>query len=168
MVFSKTSSTLGNIWTSLTFVVPFLHKTHQACVSQTKTPEDFSGPKANFEIQFLSSGVEVFSSKTSAKFLVNVGFYCFAFKTNENWISVGKQNVPKITFRARKVFGSFEKRRPGFVLQRTTHLLLTTCTKPAFFYFSWNSWERVRASADCEKRNWEIRVRSRTPLLWKQ
>ena len=49
-----------------------------------KTPEDFSGPKAIFEIQFLSSGIEVFSSKTSAKFLINVGFSCFAFKTNEN------------------------------------------------------------------------------------
>ena len=77
-----------------------------------KTPEDFFGPKAIYEIQFLSRGVEVLSSKTSAKFLVNVGFYCFAFKTNQNWISVGKQNVPKIAFLAQKVFGSFEKRMP--------------------------------------------------------
>ena len=49
-----------------------------------KTPEDFSGPKAIFEIQFLSIRDEVFSPKTSAKFLVDLKFYCSAFKTNEN------------------------------------------------------------------------------------
>ena len=55
-----------------------------------KTPEDFSGKKAIFEIQFLSSRGEVFNPKTSAKFLVELRFYCLAFKTNENWICFGK------------------------------------------------------------------------------
>ena len=36
-----------------------------------KTPEDFSGPKAIFEIQSLSIRDEVLSPKTSAKFLVD-------------------------------------------------------------------------------------------------
>ena len=37
-----------------------------------KTPEDFSGPKAIFEIQSLSIRSKVFSPKTSAKFLVDL------------------------------------------------------------------------------------------------
>ena len=49
-----------------------------------KTPEDFSGPKAIFEIRSLLIRDEVFSPKTSAKFLVDLRFYCLAFKTNEN------------------------------------------------------------------------------------
>ena len=55
-----------------------------------KTPEGFSGLKAIFEIQSLSSRGEVFNLKTKAKFLVELTFYCLAFKTNENWICFGK------------------------------------------------------------------------------
>ena len=49
-----------------------------------KTVEDFSGSKAIFEIQSLSSYGKVFNPKISAKFLVELRFYCLAFKTNEN------------------------------------------------------------------------------------
>ena len=49
-----------------------------------KTPEDFSGPKAIFEIQTLSIRGEDFSPETSAKFLVDLRFFRLAFKTNEN------------------------------------------------------------------------------------
>ena len=49
-----------------------------------ETPEDFPGPKAIFESQSLSIGDEVFSPKTSAKFLVDLRFFLLVFKTNEN------------------------------------------------------------------------------------
>ena len=49
-----------------------------------KTPEDFSGPKAIFEIQSLSIRSKVFSPKTSAKFLIYLRCFHLAFKTNEN------------------------------------------------------------------------------------
>ena len=86
----------------------------QACVS-SKHQKTFRARKAIFEIQSLSIRDKVLSPKTSANFLVGLRFYCLAFKRNENLISVGKQpahNV-NVAFRARKVFGSFEKRTPG-------------------------------------------------------
>ena len=55
-----------------------------------KTTEDFSGPKAIFEIQSLLIQSNVFSPKTSAKFLLDLRSFRLAFKTNENGISVGK------------------------------------------------------------------------------
>ena len=48
-----------------------------------KTPEDFSGPKAIFENQSLSIRSKVFSPKTSAKFFVDLRFFCLAFTTNK-------------------------------------------------------------------------------------
>ena len=49
-----------------------------------KTLEDFSCPKAIFEIQSLSIRDKVLSPKTSAKFLVDLRFDCLPFKMNEN------------------------------------------------------------------------------------
>ena len=57
----------------------FSFKKTLACVSQ-----DFSGPKAIFEIQYFSIRDEDFNLKTNANFLVDLRFYCLAFKTNEN------------------------------------------------------------------------------------
>ena len=44
-----------------------------------KTPEGFSGTKVIFETRSLLRGGEVFSPKTSAKWLVDLRFYCSAF-----------------------------------------------------------------------------------------
>ena len=42
------------------------------------TPEDVLDPKANFEIQSLQAAEKYFWRKTSAKFLVDLRFYCLA------------------------------------------------------------------------------------------
>ena len=54
---------------------PAILKADKAWRAFLKTPEDFSGLKAIFEIQSLSIRSKVFSPKTSAKFLVDLNFF---------------------------------------------------------------------------------------------
>ena len=63
-----------------------LHVHALACISQNF--RRFFGPESNF-----SSGGEVFSLKTSAKWLIDLRLYCLAFERNGNLISVGKTNT---------------------------------------------------------------------------
>ena len=87
-----------------------------------KTPEDFLGPKAIFEIQSLSIQSEVLGPKTSAKFLPKI--ISLAFKqTKTEPLLVNSLHIKKLF----GLFGSFEKRTQGESRNLVLYLSSSSC-----------------------------------------